>query len=225
MFRHSTCVVCGAIPPSLGFEEKPAEEQGPPDPPSAAELKRLLAMSERPDPYCPRCQHRMALHLGRVMAGRAALGTAPDTNVARSLKVPVVLVRNIRRALGIPDPPLQRGRWSGLAPAEVAVYRDGTLSHAAAAKRAGTTTKAVRTWRERHLDELECPPPPDPVPPAVRDPRIPAEVAAELYGLTPVTVWKWRRLNPSELRRLRPEVRRRLIQRYREQAFFARMAR
>src|SRR5262249_59445655 len=93
MFRHSTCVVCGAIPPSLGFEEKPAEEQGPPDPPSAAELKRLLAMSERPDPYCPRCQHRMALHLGRVMAGggppRGGAGThtAPPPQGARAAGV------------------------------------------------------------------------------------------------------------------------------------------
>src|SRR5262249_59600521 len=116
MFRHSTCVVCGAIPPSLGFEEKPAEEQGPPDPPSAAELKRLLAMSERPDPYCPRCQHRMALHLGRVMAGRAAPRAPPGTHVSRSLQGPGLLGRNNPRPPRLPDPPPPRRPRGGVSP-------------------------------------------------------------------------------------------------------------
>src|SRR5689334_13360861 len=166
MFRHSTCVVCGVVPPSRGLEERPPEEQGPPDPPSAAEIQRLLSMRNHREPHCPRCQHRIGLHLGRIMAAAERLGTDSDTIIARSLKVPVVLLKNVRRALCIADPRPRDRRTpgGGLSAEQLAVYRDGTLGPAEAAQRASTTIKAVRVWRERHLNEITCPQPPDPIP-------------------------------------------------------------
>src|SRR5262249_36969331 len=143
---------------------------------------------------CPRCLRQIGLHLGRAADNRDRLGSATDTAVARQLKVPVVLLRNLRLALGISSPPKRPPPPKlVLAPDRLAAYRNGTLTPEVVARQSGTTRGAVVRWRARHIDQLECPPPPDPIPAAFRDPRLSPEVVADLYGVVPATVWKWRR--------------------------------
>jgi hypothetical protein len=214
IFRYSTCLVCGNVPPSYGFQERATLE--PPLPPTALELDRLWALRHTGDAQCPRCMHRIGLHLGRVAAARHRLGTATDTEVARAVKAPVVLVRNLRLALGVVAPPRKPRAGTALTPERLAIYRDGRLSNATAAHQTGSTEQAVRSWRARHPDELECPPPPERVPPAFYDRSIPAGVVAELYDLAPATVWRWRRDHAADLRPLRDDARNALLRRHRD---------
>jgi transposase-like protein len=212
MFRHSTCAVCGKVPPSLGFAELPAEQQGPPAPPSRQELGRLWAMRTQPNPYCPRCRHAVGLHIARLAEGLGELGRDTDTTVARALKVPVVMLRNLRILLEIPAaPPRIPGYAVRLTAEQLAAYRDGQMSVTEAASRAGTSVSAVRGWRQRHIDQVDCPPPPEPIPPPFYDLSVPEETVARVCGCVAGTVWKWRRQHADELRPQRALVRHRLV--------------
>ena len=222
MFRHATCVLCGKVPPSMGFEELPAEQQAKPQPPTVEEMARLWAQRSTREARCPRCYRAVAMHLVRIAANRALLGTMHDTTLARKLKVPVVMVRNVRGALDIPGQVRRAtGQGAKLTPNQFAIYRNGSLCNSCAAKEAGVSVVSVRVWRTRHLDLVVCPPAPDPIPPEFFDPALADTVVADLLGCAPGTVWKWRRLHGDALRPLLPDVRARIRARHREWSQYA----
>ena len=222
MFRHATCVLCGKVPPSMGFEELPAEQQAKPQPPTVEEMARLWAQRSTREARCPRCYRAVAMHLVRIAANRALLGTMHDTTLARKLKVPVVMVRNVRGALNIPGQVRRAtGQGAKLTPNQFAIYRNGSLCNSCAAKEAGVSVVSVRVWRTRHLDLVVCPPAPDPIPPEFFDPALADTVVADLLGCAPGTVWKWRRLHGDALRPLLPDVRARIRARHREWSQYA----
>jgi hypothetical protein len=222
MFRHATCVLCGKVPPSNGFAELPAEQQPKPMPPTLDEMTRLWAQRSARNGRCPRCYRSVGMHLVRIVANRALLGTMHDTTLARQLKVPVVMVRNVRGALEVPGLARKHaGHGQKLSPEHLAVYRNGWLCNVCAAKASGANVVSVRIWRSRHLDLLDCPPPPDPIPPEFFDPALADTMVADLTGCVPGTVWKWRRMHRQELRPMLPEARARIRARYREWSRFA----
>ena len=221
MFRHSTCKLCGKVPPSNGFEELPGEQQGKPLDPTTEEMIRLWEQRAARVARCPRCYRQVGMHLLRIAANKPLLGTVNDTALAKQLKVPVVMIRNVRGALGVAGQSRRSaGQGAKLTPEQLAIYCNGALCNLCAARAAGVSRVSVRVWRTRHLDLLECLPPPDPIPPEFFDPGLSDSVVADLTGTMPGTVWKWRRLHPAELRPLREDVRARIRARHREWSQF-----
>jgi hypothetical protein len=222
IFRNSTCKLCGKVPPSMGFEELPGEQQGRPVEPTQDEMTRLWEQRTSRIARCPRCYRTVGMHLLRIAANRQLLGTANDTALARQLKVPVVMIRNVRGALGIAGQSRRNaGQGGKLSPEQLAIYRNGALCNICAARAAGVSRVSVRVWRARHLDMLECPKAPDPIPPEFFDPGLSDSVVADLTGCTSGTVWKWRRQHRDQLRPLREDVRERIRARHREWAHFS----